>query len=360
MFQRRPAEPWIADEPRFGDTVGHVASRALRRPILALAVAVSLTTLLVAARVKRAPIYEATAYFRMVEGDVGDPNATPRPPRLIREYIDSVALSQQTLLAIMKKHNLYRKIRERDLMLAIDSMREDIDVKVARSYFIYDRRPDDEPRSASIEISYTFGNGEVARAVVHELGQAVLDAQFRQRNARLDAERQLNQAELEHVKRQVKGVQAGLDLLYLDGVDANGPALVGNHAQVAAAESRLRSVLARLHTLEKHGGELELATAVEDKRLGISFQLVDEETEVRGAQLTARQIIKLTAAIFLCVLVLTLIVLGGWGRRVYTAADLAAAGLPILGTLESFPGDEVGSYRSRTAKRRGNPSILRR
>jgi hypothetical protein len=356
---RRAPEPWISDEPTLGVVVRQVLSRALRRPLLAVGLAAALTGLVVAYRLSKAPSYEATAYFRLVEGDVAGPGAaTPRPPRLIREYVEAVALSRQKLLEIMGKYGLYRKIRARDVQLAIQSMREDIEVVVSRNYFIFARDSRDEPRSASISISYSFGSAEVARAVVHDLGQAVLDAQARQRSERLAADRQVTRAALEHANQEMKGLQAQLDLLWLDGANARGLELAENRAQIAAVQSRMKSTVARARTLGRRTSELELASAIEDSRLGIAFQLVDEELETIAPRLGRRQILKVVAAVFLSVLVVVLFVLGGWSQRIYVAQDLTGLGVPVLGTLVTFPGDDVGSYRARTGKRRRKTGTL--
>ncbi len=351
--RRRTQEPWIAAEPRLASSARHVVARAFRRPLVVFGIAAAFTALLSAYRLTKVPSYQATAYFRLVEGDVADPRgSSPRPPRLIREYVAAVALSRQKLVEIMTEHNLYRKTRQRDMLQAVQSMREDIDIDVTRNYFLYDRRPDDEPRSASIKISYSSGDRDQARAIVHELGQAVLDVQARQRTARLEAARTVTQAELTHVKENVRELQGQLDQLWLDAADAKGAELVATNAQIASLQGSLQASVDRVQKLERKAADLQLASAIEDSRLGISFQLVDEEVVTRAPRLGKRDTVRLVTAVFVSALLVTLVVVGAWGRRVYVAADLLSVGVPVLGTLARFPGDDVGPYRARIGKRR--------
>jgi hypothetical protein len=346
--RRRPPEPWIDDEPRFASALKLVTSRALSRILLILGVSVALTGVLLFFRLQRVPVYEATDYFRMVEGEVGD--ATPPPPREIREYIAAVALSQKKLLEIMNTHHLYQRILAHDPVSAVQSMRDDIGIVVTRNYFVYERQPDDEPRSASISLSYSFSSGDVARDVVHELAQAVLDSQSAQRNARIRSERVVIRQVLDHEKTVMRGVQTELNLLYREASKAQGAALVQNQAQLSGSQERMKMGLERVHKLDRRAGDLELATAVEDNRLGISFQLVDETIEVINAKLSASQTVRVAVVLFACVGGVALGVVGAWGRRVYRIQDLVAARIPVFGRLSAFAGDDVGSYLGRTGK----------
>lgn len=357
-MRRREREPWIDDEPRFGAALKLVTARAVSRSVLVLLLSVAVTALLLFWRLQRAPLYEATDYFRMVEGEVGD--ATPPPPREIREYIAAVALSHKKLLEIMKKHGLNRKLLDHDPVEAVQAMREDIGIRVTRNYFIFDRQPDDEPRSASISISYAYSSGEVARDVVHELAQAVLDAQAAQRNGRIRSEREVIRLQLEHEQTVMHGVQTELDLLFLDAAHARGSALVQNRAQLAGTQDRMKMALDRVRRLDRRAGDLELARHVEDNRLGISFQLVDEDIEIIGAKLTSSQTVRFAVLTFVCVGGVALVVIGAWGRRVYRVQDLAAAGIPVFGELTRFAGDDVGSYRARIGKTFKKARILGR
>src|SRR5512144_1882357 len=95
---------WISDEPRLASVVRHVLSRSRHSWVRVLLVALLATAALVALRARKKPVYEATLYFRLEEGDVTDPDHAPPPPRDIREHIASVALSRQQLEQIMRKH----------------------------------------------------------------------------------------------------------------------------------------------------------------------------------------------------------------------------------------------------------------
>src|SRR5262249_557146 len=91
-------DAWIDDEPSIVGVASEVFKRAFRRLPLAVAMPAVLASLAGIVRFMRPPSYEATLYFRMAETDVIDPSAAPPPPREIRSYIESVAISQRRLL----------------------------------------------------------------------------------------------------------------------------------------------------------------------------------------------------------------------------------------------------------------------
>ena len=51
--------------------------------------------------------------------------------------------------------------------------------------------------------------------------------------------------------------------------------------------------------------------------------------------------------------------LGAFDSRVHDTDDVARLGLPVLGHVPGFPGDQVGSLRSRGARRNHVPWFLR-
>jgi hypothetical protein len=343
---------WIEDEPRLGRAGPQVLRRALRRPFRTLGLALVLTAGFVTSRVHRAPAYEATLYLRLGEGDVSDPNNAPRPPRVIREYIANVALSQHELTRIMGKLGIYRKVMATDPMLAVSLMREDIAISVTRNYFIYEREGQDEPRSAQIAIGYKVGDPEMALSVVRELGAAVLREQTARRRVHFELARTVADAALRHQRGEIKSAQAEMDRLSVDLAGADANRATAMRAQIAAMHERMKMDLAQLQQLEKRSADIEFASDAEKNKLGLNFEVIDEGVVSSTPPRTTMQVARLTLSTFVAVLVVTAMMLGGLDRGIYSPSDLESQGIPVLGAMPRFSGDNVGSFRDRS-KRRG-------
>jgi hypothetical protein len=178
-------ETWISDEPRFSSVARLVFVRAARRPVRVFLVTLLLTAALVGARALRPPTYLGTLSFRLVEGDVVDPLRTPRPPRILEEYIYRVALSRGRVERIMKKHQWSNDFLARDPVAAVDQFKyEDIGVEVTQNFFLYDRRASEEPRSATVSIWLKGKDPEKTRAALHDLGAEILGEQEANRTGR--------------------------------------------------------------------------------------------------------------------------------------------------------------------------------
>jgi hypothetical protein len=343
----RAPDPWIVDEPRLWSVAAAVFARAARRPLLVLGLTLLATVTLVAQRVRRAPSYVATLYFQMLEGEVQELENAPRPPSNVREYIGDVVLNRRQLVEIMEKYGLARTLFKRNPDAAIESMRDDIEIDVQRNYFIWDRRPGDEPRTADVMIAYHTGDPDRARAVAHELGDAVLRAQATARRERLRLGRQLVDVQLERARGELERLQGERDLLLIQG----GPDRIAARAKSAAVEQQVKVAVSHVQKLEKRSAELGFAQRVESEDLGLTFELIDEGLEVSGAPLSTLGLIRLALTTFLLVLVIVAGVVGVFDDRIYRPSDLAERGWPVLGALVRFSGDDLGAYRARTRRR---------
>jgi hypothetical protein len=352
MIGRR--EPWISDEPRlFGQLVPRLVRRALRRPFLAFGAALLVTVTVVGLRAQRPPRYKATQYFSLEEGTIVDSETTPQPPRLIREYIANIAMSQRQLTEIMEKHHLASRLRAEDPVGAVESLREDIDIDVSRNYFVYDRSYDDEPRSARIALSFWTGDPDLAMAVVRELGAAILREQENRRAAHLTAARTLSRATLQRARERLRRDQTRLERLHAEAQASDRPESVAAKVEAAALQVQIMSAMRQLDVLEKRAAGLELTEAVEKRKLGLNFQLVDEDIEGDPAPLSPADALRLAAVVFVVALGVLFGVIAAWDRRVYTPKELGIEGFPVFGSLPRFPGDTAGSYRQRSGRPRG-------
>jgi hypothetical protein len=347
--ERRDGE--IAVERQLATTLREVVARAARHPLRVLAVAsVAAGLLVVGARIRK-PTYVASLTFRMEEGSVPDAAVAPPPPAQIREYISTVALSRERVLRLMEKHGLSATMRQANPVGAVHLFREDLDVRVIRNYFLFDRDSAGPPRSALVVVSYGGANRDLVEGVLHDVGEIILE-----QNA-VERERQLARAQAmasaasqrEHERlRALETAHAELDLRR--GVAAE---LSPREAVALGANDRSRQHLSeRMRQLGSRAAELELAREAEALRLGLSFRLIDEGVRVLRAPLDRAETALLAAIGFLLFLPSAAIVLGAFDGTVYGPVDLVASGVGTLGVVPGFEGDDVGTTRQRRGDRR--------
>lgn len=328
----------------------HIARQAMRRsrhrPLRVLAIAVTATAALVAFRALRSPAYEATITFTISEGDVGDPARGPRPPSDIREHISAVALSNHRLERIMRKHHRSEAWLDKNREAAIEDFRSDITVEVSRDYFIFDRNPGDPPRSAHVAITLQGPDPEEARAILREIGDAVLDVQARQRHDRLVEASEVLRRQHAEARENVSAVQGELARLRVEAAHANprgGPAL---RARIRAAEVAARLETEHALELERRLAETSFSVAVEERQLGLRFAAFDDAQAALTPRLTLGQLARRAALIFAVALVLSAAIVGAFDDHVYDAEDLTCRGLPLLGALHGLPDGERRARRA--------------
>ena len=152
------APSWIEEEPGWAELrehLGCVRRRARKHWVKTLLFTLMLTALVAAYRARKQRLYEASVVIRVVEGEF-DPTTAPPTSSQLTEYLNDVALARHVLLGVMEEHQLYRSERGIDPNLALEVMREDIDLTVVRNYFSQQRFSEDPARSAQIVISASF------------------------------------------------------------------------------------------------------------------------------------------------------------------------------------------------------------
>jgi len=344
-------ETWISDETHVVSIALRALGRAWRRPGRIMAIAGLATAAFVGYRLYVPPAYQAEMHFYLAEGEIADPTHAPRPPRAIREYVFNVALSRDRVEQVMKEYGWSPRYLARDPVTAIDEFREDVTVDVARNYFVYDRRPSDPPRSATVTISLVGTDPEKTAATLRAIGETILQEQRSQRADRLAQARVLLQAELVNARARLKFLRDAIGLLQAESAHARPLEAIDRRTQAAALRIEAGSALDQLIVLERRASDVAFAEAAEVEDLGLQLQLVDESLVALTPPVTPLDLARRALVVFVIVALLTMPVVGAFDDRIYTAADLASRGLPCFGTLERFPGDDAGSYRFRIPAR---------
>jgi len=345
-------DEWIGDEVRMVALTRQVLARALRRPLRVFLFATVATVAVVGGRAAKAPTYEATLYFHLLEGDLIDPRNAPRPLRDIRDYISNVALSRERVERLMQKYHLSTAYLARNRVAAIDDFRDDIQVDVSRNYFLYDRRAGDEPRSAQVTITLSGSDEAKTRAMLHEIGDAILEDQKTQRAGRLNQARALVSEQLDLARERVRSLQASIDRMWVSANGADPRSAIAIRAQIAATQAETRAAIERMLAVERRSADLAFSAHVEGVQASVRLELFDESLATFAARLTVLQLLRLTAVVFAIALLVAVAVFGAFDDRVYAAEDLVAQGLPLFGALTRFPGDDAGAYRARASQNR--------
>jgi hypothetical protein len=320
--------------------------------LLTVTAAAVLTTLIVGARLRRPPVYFATATFRMAEGDLHDPNNVPRPSPAIREWISDVALNRERLLTLMKKHAMLSALRERDPAAAVSSLREDISVWVIRNYFLLDRPGAGEPRTAEIMVSYRDLDREFARALVHDIANTIVENQAAARRTRVAAAQRVAEREAQRARERLRSLEEkrAAAIERADGRDRLPSSVL---QEIALSQREVELALARVAEIRRRAADLTFASAAESRRLWLDIKLVDESIYTLRKPLDAGALVLFASTVFATLLVVCAATVGAFDRRVYEAADVVAAGLPLLGAVPRTGSEGPGSYhwRRRRASR---------
>ena len=316
-------------------------ARAVRRPALICAFALLGGGSFVIHHVARPPAYWAALHFRIREGDLPEARNAPRPPRNVRRYINEVALSRDTLERIMRKHHVSEAFLARDRVEAIEAFRDDIHVDLERNYFLYDRDPSDEPRSAYVTVAIKGVDPERTRKLLHDIGDAILQDQASRRE-RLAGAGALLRDQLERERARTKALIDAIRELSPAAADGVSPG-----GRLAAVESQ--HSVERVATLERRAAGVALAAAAEGQQLGLTFDLVDESVLAVPPPLTAAQLA--AGAVLALTLTLALIVpvVGAFDDRIWEPEDLQILGVPVVASVPWFPGADAASYRTRTS-----------
>lgn len=346
----RPAyahDAWIRDEPGLAPTFRCVVARALRRPARVFLLAVIATGALVAMRALKKPSSDGTLFFSMDEGHFSNSDVSPPPPRDIRKYIATVALSRERVTAIMRRHKISTAWLERDPIGATQAFREELTIDVSRNYFIFERQRGDEPRSALVTVQISGGDSDRTRAILHEVSEAIMEDQAQQRTRELADARSLFDVQIRERRARIRSLQEMIDRNRRDARSDRAAAITAR-ARIAALEAEIRANSDQILDLQWRAAGVAFSGAAETQQLGLRFELVDERVVVSAMPLNAVGLAVRGFWLFPFVFLVAAAVVGALEGHVYTAEDLRAWRLPVFGVLRRFPGDDACSLRARS------------
>lgn len=329
--------------------------RARSHPIQLLVLAVLLTAAALWYKERRQPPYRAYVILRVTEGAIVD-EKDPLAGRDLEEYLSSVALSNEQLLALIEEHDLYRLARARGEIFAIGKLRGAMQIRTVNNYFAEARQYDATARSARISVRYQHEDPQVAYAVARDLSRALVENEQRRREAAAEKLAVIAKATHDRAQAQALALKSQVTRNQLELDEARrGKAGPEEIAALEVEQDRLEALLKRalemLSITEGKKRSVDLLLAADAADLGLRFRVVDLRPPALRPETTPVQLAMWGLALFVLLLPLSAIAVGAFDTRLHHLEDIERLGLSAVGHVPPFPGHRVGALKSRPRAR---------
>jgi hypothetical protein len=324
---------WLQREPTWSEARRDAAAAwnvACRRVGWVAVFILAFSAMAVAWRLFRERTYPATVVMRVTETriDPSDEGRTAIGDAELAAYISEAFLTRTALAAMMDAHGLYPELRRRQASVALARMQDDIHVAVAENYFAPERFMGDPVKSARVIITYDGETPEKALAVARELGTRIARerSELRRGTARANAdvtERAVSAAEQEllSARREQAKILANNDDTPL--------ALI----RLAGLGRRIAQLQEELAELGRNRTDYALQEELEDRDLGLRFELVDPGRVPTAALGRAEDAVLFGILALIMALPLGALGVGVLRGEVAGARDLERLGIARLGTI---------------------------
>jgi hypothetical protein len=337
-----------------------IAFRFRVRPWPALLLALLVTAGISYKFLNKPKHYEANVVLALTEGQQFSGKGGI-PFDQLRGYVTSSLMPDGKLLKLIEDRNLYRLRARLGPQWAVDQLRGQIDVEIWKNSFIYYDEEDYRSRkTARIGISVADGDPDRATLLARDIASIVIETHEEQRR-QLAAQLATKIAMLrEELSKKLSDISMAVSI--------KQTALA---AATRAGDTRLAATLyIELAALaqEEKDAEVKLSQVIKSPDtvadrltaagLGMRLDVVEERRPDRPEQSWLTLVLTLSV-VGAGALVGAALFLGAFDSRVHDTDDVARLGLPVLGHVPGFPGDQVGSLRSRGARRNHVPWFLR-
>ena len=327
-------------------------------PVLILA---ALITIGIVRKFATKPVMlEASVTLALSEGEMAS-RYNNIPVDQLRQYVTAVLLPDDKLLEVIEKYNLSRLRKTMGPQFAIEELRGNLTVNIWKNSFIFfDTDDQNSRRSARIGLSVTDSDPDRAFDIAHDLASIVIRTLAVQRQKLADQIsgtvsllRDTITTKLVDLAAEIQAKQAEHD----EAIRTGHPEVAGVlQINLTALDLERRAAEERLGRIASSNDEL--ASAVAAAGLDLSLSIVEEYRPERPTR-SSFVLILIASVIGAGALLASALVLGAFDSRVHDSDDVTRLGLPILGHVPGFTGDNVGSMLTRSAARARVPSFLR-
>jgi hypothetical protein len=362
----RPAseEDWFASEQPtrlvLVSELQRIKRRTWNRPIPVLVLA-ALITFVIVRRVANRPVQlEAEVVIALSEGSLST-HRKGIPFMQLQQHVNSVLLPDNKLVEVIEKYNLSRLRKRLGMQFAIDELREQFSVEIWKNSFVYyDEQDTYAKRSARIAITVTDSDADRAYNIARDLADIVIETATARRQKYADAIS--SQVAMLRAATNEKLEKLTLDISLkqkaIDDAMQRGRTDVAGVLRIDLAALRKQQLETEKELAKIASSPDAIASEIAAAGLDMTLAIVDEDRPERPTS-SSFVLVLVAVVIGAGTLVATALVLGAFDSRVHETDDVARLGLPVLGHVPGFAGDNVGSMRTRSVTRARVPSFQR-
>lgn len=358
-------DAWYESEPptRVGlvTELKRIRRRITARPLPVIALALVITAGITQKFATKPVVVEANVVLALSEGALSNHSSSGVPADQLRQYVTTILLPDAKLLELIERRDLFRLRKKLGPQFALDELRSSLTVQIWKNSFLYaDGDDQNAQRSARIGLSVTDSDSDRAFDLAREIASIAIQTSAIERQKLADTlahdvtvlhdtiNERLGKLAIEHARKQ-----AAIDL----AIQQHKPEvarILGVDLAALAQQQRLDELRLTQIASSRDGLAGEIAAA----GLDVSLTMVEEHRPERPAR-SDLVLIMIAAVVGTGALIGAALVLGAFDARVHDTDDVARLGLPVLGHVPGFAGDNVGAMQSRSAARARVPSFLR-
>jgi len=355
-----PGDDWFESEEltRLGMIVEaqRIRRRTRARPIPALLLAIAVTGFITYILATRRPAVEAEVVLALTEGSLSQKRHGGIPVEELHDYVADVLLPNAKLLEMIQRRNLYPLRHKLGDNFAIEELRSQLDIEIWKNTFVTAEEADAE-RSARIGLTVTDSDPDRAFDLARDLATVVIETAQDQRqevtkhlSAEVGLMRDRLRERFDQLSRETAEKEAAQIKARRDGNEKLAQAIDLELAVLWHEEKKAARTLATIASSRD-----ALADEISEAGLDMTVAVVEEHRPPRPEN---RNFVLAMIAVVIGVgsLLGSALLLGAFDSRVHDLDDVERLSIPILGHLPGFPGDHVGSLRSRGAARGRVPS----
>jgi hypothetical protein len=358
---RPDGEPddWLTSEPSVLQVMVAELQRFKGRmkvhpiPVLLLALVMSAGATFVFAR--KPTMYTARVILRISEGALSQYRGAVLPQNELKSYIYNFALSDSSLMEhIIDKHRLFqRELAKFGADGAIGELRDGLSIAVYHNFFHFDKNNESTPRSLRLGIVYMHKDADFAYKMAVLLSDLVVavesqkrlqEVQFAASNAH-EVLASLEQGQDER-DAEISAIMTGLADAELTG---DGVRAAMARVKIASLAQIQRREAQHLQNVQREVAQLDLNRRAEEGNMGLVFELAGQVRPVAKPP-PGPFMLGLIGLVCFCIFVpVCAIGLGTIDSRIHELVDVRRLGMPALGHIPAFSGDDVGSLSQRGA-----------
>lgn len=333
-----------------------VVRRLRMRPVPVIVLTCAITALASYRVATRRTMAEAEVVLALTEGSLSQ-GQSGMPLTQLHEFVESVLLPNAKLLQIVEKHNLHRLRHRFGDQYAINELRDQFTITIWRNTF---SESSYGGNSARIGLTVVDEDPELALQIARDLAAAVTQSAQEQRQlitkgitTQIAEIRDRMQSRYEQLVRDTAvkeqeqlEARRNHDEFRAQALELE---LAVNWREQRKAAATLADIAASRDTLVER---------ISEAGLDMSVSVVEEHPprppENRGFVVAVAAAVTAVGA-----LIGSTLLIGAFDSRVHNAEDVERLNIAFLGHLPGFPGDQVGSLRSRSEARARVPSFRR-